>query len=232
MLEERLEEQLERTKEVKNLILEQYLYYTIIFIASLIVLVFLPMVGSVVGAGFSFPTTKLGWAIYIITKVFVAGFNLLIFHCFIKQGKVNARNDENYIKACKKLNIIDRKRNSAPRSPKQFLSGEYGKKGVTIFLCTCVSLVVLTQAILTFDWMALLTYLVIIVMGVVFGVMEMVKVQNYWKTEYVLYVDKLYTKEIGEEEPILDTKPKEVNKTLTDAEVTAKLLLPMEIKNK
>lgn len=229
MLEE-LEEQLETTKNIKNLVLEQYLYYTIIFIASLIVLVFLPMVGSVVGAGFSFPKTKLGWAIYVLTKVFVAGFNLLIFHCFIKQGKVNARNDTNYLEACKKLNKVDHKRNSAPRSPKQFLVGEYSKKGVTIFLCTCISLVVLTQAILTFDWMALITYLVTIVMGIVFGVMEMVKVQNYWKTEFVLYADKLFDKEFPQEQAILDTKQEQPVKTLTDAETVAKLLLPVEVK--
>jgi len=229
MLEE-LEEQLENTNKVKNLVIEQYLYYTIIFISSLIVLVFLPMVGSVVGAGFSFPTTKLGWAIYILTKVFVAGFNLLIFHCFIKQGRVNARNDANYIEACRKMNIIDHKRNSQPRSPKKFLSGEYSKKGITIFVCTCISLVVLTQAILTFDWMALITYLVTVVMGVVFGVMEMVKVQTYWKTEFALYADKLYELEFKGKEPITDTKPIQPTKRLTNAEATAKLLLPTEVK--
>ena len=228
MLEE-LEESLERSNEMKKIVLEQYLYYTIIFISSLIVLVFLPMVGSVAGVGFSFPSTKLGWAIYIITKVFVASFNLLIFHCFIKQGKVNARNDEHYLLACKKQNVIDHKRNTEPRSPKKFLSGEYSKKGVTIFVCTCISLVVLTQAILTFDWMALITYLVTVVMGVVFGVMEMVKVTNYWKTEYVLYVDKLCG-QFDVKEADIEEKKEEPKKVLTNAEATAKTLLPMEVK--
>lgn len=229
MLEE-LEERLEQSQQLKKIVLDQYLYYVIIFVASVIVLVFLPMVGSVAGIGFSFPTSKLGWAIYILTKLFVAGFNVLIFICFVKQGKVNARNDPDYIAACKKINKIDRKSNSQPRSPKKFLANEYGKKGVMIFLTTAVSLVVLTEAILKFDWMALLVYLVTVVMAIVFGVMEMVKVQSYWKTEFVLYADKLYMLEFGEEQVESDTKKEITTNKATDAEQVAKLLLPMEVK--
>ena len=58
----------------------QYLYYGIIFVVSLISLIFLPMIGSEADMGFNFPTTSAGWFVYIVSQLIVAVINVLIFH--------------------------------------------------------------------------------------------------------------------------------------------------------
>ena len=75
------------------------LYYCIIGIISLIALFFLPALGSSVGIGLALPTTTAGWIVYIVTKVIIAVINVLIFHCFRLQGKLNVEKHEDYLKA-------------------------------------------------------------------------------------------------------------------------------------
>ena len=75
------------------------LYYWIIGIISLIALFFLPALGSSVGIGLALPTTIAGWIVYISTKVIIAIINILIFHCFRLQGKLNISKDPDYIQA-------------------------------------------------------------------------------------------------------------------------------------
>lgn len=166
--------------------LKQYTYYIIIFVASLIALVFLPMVGSTVGLGWKLPTTTAGWIVYVTTKIIVAGLNVLIFHAFMQQAKVNIINDAKYNEANEILGRI-RIKEYHPRSPSKFNAGEYGKKGTTIFITTGLATVALTQALLSFDYITMLTYLFTIIMGLIFGVMQMFKAEVYWTTEYYDY---------------------------------------------
>lgn len=56
-----------------------------------------------------------------------------------------------------------------PRSPEEWKRDTYGKKGVSLAITTALSVIGLTQAILTFDLTAMLTYLFTVFMGVVFG---------------------------------------------------------------
>ena len=167
----------------------QWLYYFIIGIVSLIALVFLPMVGSEVGMDWNLPTTTVGWIIWVAVKLIVAAINVLLFHCFLCQAKINVKDDPKYIKANEILSRIQGKE-SKPRSPKQFNKKEYSTKAVSIFLTTALSTVALTQALLSFDYMSLLTYLFTIIFGVVLGVLEMKKAEVYWTTEYYDYAMK------------------------------------------
>lgn len=166
--------------------LKQYTYYLIILIASLISLFFLPFVGSEVGLEWNLPDTTVGWVVYVTTKVIVALLNVLIFHSFMEQAKVNSKEDPKYIEANEILGRIKIKEYH-PRSPKQFNSGEYGKKGSTIFVTTALATIALSQALLTFDWISMLTYLFTIIMGLIFGVMQMFKAELYWTKEYYDY---------------------------------------------
>ena len=63
-----------------------YLYYALIFVLSLCMLIFLPMLGSTQDIGFNLPSTTAGWVVFIVTKTVVAVINTLIFHCFICQA--------------------------------------------------------------------------------------------------------------------------------------------------
>lgn len=136
------------------------------------------MVGSEVGMGWNLPTTPVGWVVYVATKLIVATINVLLFHCFMQQAKLNSSNNEKY-KAANEMLYEIAPQIYDPRSPLKFNKQEYGRKGVIIFVTTLLSAFALTQAILSFDYMSMLTYLFTIIMGVVFGIIQMKKAEVY-----------------------------------------------------
>lgn len=169
--------------------IRQTLYYWIIFIVSIVVLVFMPMIGSEAGIGFNLPTSPAGWAIYITTKVLVAVLNVVIFFSFMQQAKLNVRDNENYKKACAIVSVKrkDLSYKYKPRNPKAWEAKQYASKGFTIFLSTAVSLVALSNAFLTYDYFSLLTYGMTILLGIVFGLIQMASAEDYWTREFYDY---------------------------------------------
>lgn len=162
-------------------------YYCLIFLLSLLVMtvapMFTPSANTDLGIAAIFPHTVIGWAIYICTKVFVGVVNLLLFHCFVKQAKINIKDNEKYLTACKVYEMYHPKEYN-PRGPKQYFGQLYRKKGIMIFLTSMLSAVVLTNAILAFDVTAFVTYCMTIVMGLVFGILKMKEVETYWTSEF------------------------------------------------
>lgn len=169
--------------------MRQYLYYVLIFVLSLCMLIFLPMIGSTQDIGYNVPNTAAGWVVFIITKTIVAVVNVLIFHCFICQAKINIKDNEKFKKANEILEKT--KREIKPRSPRRFFATQYGKKGTSVVLFSILSVVALTNAILMFDWISFLTYLLTLIMGVIFGVLEMKTVETFWTEEYYEYAKRL-----------------------------------------
>lgn len=187
--------------------------YIIIAIVSLVALFFIPMLGSSIGLAWNIPNTPVGWIVYVSTKLLVAALNLIIFHCFILQAKVNSKDNPNYLAALEIMCRVEDKKELAPRSPRQYFAGVYGKKGTTIFITTALAAVGLTQAVLTFDWVSMLTYLFTILMGVIFGVLQMNQTELYWQEEYLRYA-----KEVERESLALATqKPAKPQNDTTDA---------------
>lgn len=162
-------------------------YYAIIGVISFIAVFFLPMIGSTAGLSWNIPTSLAGWVVYIVGKIIIAVINILIFYCFMEQAKVNIRENKNYKEANDILLIEIKKKELEPRSPQKWQSSEYRKKGIAIFTTSILSAVGLTQAILTFDWVSMLTYIFIIIMGIIFGIIQMNKAEDYWTNEYWQY---------------------------------------------
>ena len=169
---------------------KQWMYYLIIGIVSLIALCFLPMVGSTVGLSWNLPNTFVGWLVWIVVKLVIAALNVTIFHCFMLQAKVNVRNEERYQEALDILRAVETKQ-YIPMGPEEWTKKQYEQKGVVIFITTALSTIALTQAILTFDWMAMLTYLFTIIMGLIFGVIQMKTAEEYWTDEFWQYAQKV-----------------------------------------
>ena len=165
---------------------KQYLNYIIIGIVSLIALVFLPMLGSTMGLNWNIPNTVVGWIVWVTTKLIVATLNVLVFHCFMQQAKVNVKDNENY-KRARDILINQKDKEVTPRSPNKWSSRQYIKKGTTIFISTGLSTIALTQAILSFDYVSMLTYLFTVVMGLIFGTLQMKTAEEYWTDEYLQY---------------------------------------------
>ena len=170
--------------------IRQWMYYFLVGIVSLIALCFLPMIGSSVGLGWNTPNTFVGWVVWVAVKIIVAVLNVLIFHCFMEQAKINVKDNVNYKEAQEILRTLEHKE-FIPRSPNAWNRAQYGKKGTTIFITTGLSTVALTQAILTFDWMSMLTYLFTIVMGLIFGVLQMKTAEEYWTDEFWQYAQRV-----------------------------------------
>ena len=170
--------------------IKQWMYYLIIGIVSMIALCFLPMIGSDIGLGWNLPNTEVGWIVWVTIKVIVAVLNVLIFHCFMMQAKINVKDNERYKEAMDILRLTKRKEYT-PRSPSSWNKQQYGQKGVTLFITTALSTIALTQAMLTFDWMSMLTYLFTIIMGLIFGVMQMQTAEEYWTDEFWQYAQEV-----------------------------------------
>lgn len=164
-----------------------YLYYLLVGIISLLMLVFMPMLGSAAGLQWNLPTTAAGWIVYLICKLCSAGFNISLFHCFNKQGRLNISTHKDFLEAQRILNETSPDIIKDPRTPHQYHVDIYGKKGITIFIMTLLGTVGLSQAMLTFDWKEFIVQLIALVMGIIMGVLQMKDTESYWTDEYLQY---------------------------------------------
>lgn len=178
---------------------KQWLYYCLIGIISFISLIFLPMIGSEAGLDWNIPNTTVGWIVWVASKLIMSIINILIFYCFMQQAKLNIKDNENYKKAREILQKQEKKE-VLPKSPRKWSAEQYGKKGTTIFITTALSTVALTQAMLTFDYLSMLTYLFVIAMGLIFGVLQMKTAEEYWTEEYYEYALMLERKKEQEKQ--------------------------------
>lgn len=197
------------SRKILEAINKQYLYYVIIGVFTFIVLVFMPMLGSSLDGGLKLPQGKGAWVMFIITRVFIAVTNIIIFYSFMQQAKLNVRNNKEYIEANEILLRVKNKRERKPMSPKKWETSQYLKKGTTIALGTVFALFSLSQAILTYKYTDLISYVILIFSATVFGIFQMKKAEIYWTTEYYRYAKMI------EEE----NKPVEEIQEINDTEV-------------
>lgn len=175
--------------------IKQYIYYALIGVLSFLSLAFLPLIGSSqLGLCWAFPNTIAGWVVWAASRIAVSVLNVLIFHCFIRQGDLNTQDNEDRKEAEKILNKINQKKSKTPISPTMFFAKEYGKKVPSIFIMSIVSLIAFGPLFLVFDVAVFLTYLFVVIMSIIFGILEMKKVENYFTRgllEYARYVESL-----------------------------------------
>ena len=167
-----------------------YQNYIIIAIISLIAVFFLPMLGSSVGIGLALPTTVAGWIVYILTKVCIVVINVLTLDQFIKQAKVNVKDNPRFIEADHYFNLNKLEEEEELLPPSRYISRIYRKRMTTVTISTILGVFGLTQAILSFDWVSMLTYLFTIVSGLVYGWITMNDVENYWTDTYYKLMEK------------------------------------------
>lgn len=198
--EKKEDDQIEQKDSVKQS-LKQGMYYIIIAVISFISVVFLPMLGSTLGLGWKLPDTTAGWVVWGASRAIVATINVLLFHSFMEQAKLNIKDDEHY-KEARDILVKVKKKEHKPKSPAQWNAAQYGKKGVSLFLASAMSVVAIGQAVLSYDWSTALAYLFTLGMGIIFGIMQMKKAENYWTTEYYEYA--LMKKRMEEEQQIAE----------------------------
>ena len=159
------------------------LYYVIIALLSIGVLIVFPFLHSDLSAGLLFPTTTAGWFLFWFEKLSITGINMTIFTAFKKQGKLNIKDNDKYLEAQKLMNKVKCKAYK-PLSPVQYQAKTYGKKGTTLIITTMASLVAITNMLLKFDYLALISYAVTIIMAIIFGIFAMKQDELYWTSDY------------------------------------------------
>ena len=168
--------------------------YFLVGIVSLLSVVVVPLLGTDFGTTIVIPNTWGGLAIWLCTRFTVVVVNLLIFDAFIKQAKINVKDDERYKSAVLKLNTIKEEAGLIPRSPEKFNKQQWRKKGTTLGISSILSSFLLTECIVNFDLTNFLTYLFTIGGAVAFGYLTMMNNEDYWTTEFPIYVDILFEK--------------------------------------
>ena len=177
---------------------QDYLYYFMIAIISLCAMLVIPCFGSTVGMEWNFPNSVVGWIVFITSKLTVAIVNILIFHGFIKQSRINIRDNPAYLEAMQILNDVGRK-TYTPRSLAEINKKEYGHKMITLFISSIFSAFSFSQAILTFDITSLISYSITVLFGIIFGLLEMKKYEDYYTHEFVDYAKYVQEKQKGTE---------------------------------
>lgn len=109
---------------------------------------------------------------------------------FILQAKQNVLTNENYIKANE---ILERNKpkNYKPKSPSQYLSKQYLKKGTSLTITTLASLVTIGEAAVNYNYLLLIATVVTIIFAIVFGIISMKSTEVYWTTEYLDYAKSI-----------------------------------------
>lgn len=176
--------------------LSNILYMLIVGIVSLIILLFLPMVGSTIGLEWNVPDTTVGWIVYVATKLIMAILNIIIYYCFMQQAKINVKDNEAYKEAIKHIRTNKKiKKKHKPLSPRTWTARQYATKGTGIFISSALATISLAQAILLYDLSTFLSYLFTLIMGIVYGIIQMKKAEEYWTVEFPAYVDMLILSE-------------------------------------
>lgn len=186
-------------------------YYLIIAFVSLLSVVFLPMVNSSLQGGVVWPTTPMAWAIWIASRAAIALLNIIIFYCFTQQAVVNIKKELEYIRANELMQKLSSSKGLLPRSPHSFLIKEWLTKGTFIFLGSLASVIVLAEAVLSFDLTQFLSYIFTICLGVITGYLTMRKHESYWVTEYPAYADYMWDKYQEEQKKAEELKKQNEN---------------------
>lgn len=191
---------------------DAYKYYGIIGLLSVIVVFFMPFISSKIGMELNLPNTAAGWVIYLITKALVVAINLVIFHSFMEQAKLNVRDNPKYIEANEILDRYFKDVRPIPMSPEEWTRKQYRGKGISLGITTLLSAVALTNAVLSFDAVTMITYLGTITGGVLFGVFQMGAAEDYWTGQYWEYA--IYIRDQKEpKKPMAEIQENEVLST-------------------
>lgn len=166
--------------------------YIIIALLSCAAVFFLPMLGSSVGMALLIPDTFAGWAVYLITKFCIVVINLLIFDQFMKRAKINASSDSLFQEAERIMReLIGEEKDEEPAPAQYYIKKMYRSKMLSTAIFTILGVFGFTNAVLTFDWVSMLSYLFTIMMGLIYGWAAMADAEQIWIEKHYAYAKYL-----------------------------------------
>lgn len=165
-------------------------YPIVITLASLAVLIFVPMIGSDASVGSIIPTDPQEAFLFWTLKGLTVGLNLAIFSAFRKQAKQDVKDHPNYIEACELLSK-NKPEEYKPLSPVQFSVKQWLTKGVCLALSTAITTIALTNIILYYDFITAISCVISIILAIIFGLMNMASEEIYWTEDFLQYARTL-----------------------------------------
>lgn len=175
-------EKKEKTREIVH----QYKNYGIVGTLTLMVLFVFPLISANIGLETAFPKTTLGWIIWSTIRVCFIICNVMIFKSFVDQAEINVENNERYLKAKEIMRTV-RGKTYIPMSPSEYKKKIYSKKVLTLVLTSATALFGISQAILSYNFIDLISYSISMIMAIVFGLMTMSDTECYWVEEFYDY---------------------------------------------
>lgn len=176
-------------RQAQNLIKEYRNYFIIAILATLVVF-FLPMLGTSATLQFILPNTVAGWIVYISTKLCIVVINLLIYDQFMKRAKINVKDDPMFIEAERILaDYFNEEEDILPAS--YYISKMYRSKMTSTAIFTILGVFGFTNAILTFDWVSMLSYTFTIIMALTFGWISMGEAEIIWIERHYKYAKRV-----------------------------------------
>lgn len=176
-------------RELLKLKFKQGIYYILVVVLSLTALIVFPMLdSSSITFKNAFPTTPTGWFIWALERTLIVVMNLLILTLFIKQARVNVKENANYKKA---VEILERTKPKEykPISPKAYYSKTYARKGTSLAFTTLASLFAIGDAVINYNYLLLIATAVTVIFAVTFGVVSMKDTEIYLTSDYLTWAE-------------------------------------------
>ena len=185
------------TREKFKAAIAQYSIYMIIVLVTSLVVFVPPLVnGCLYGdVGLFFPKNAEGWVLWGITNGGASLGNVSLLILFKIQAKRNVAQNENYKKANELMEKLAKEKSVfVPRSPKKMDAEDYSSKIICIVISTMSSFMVLSSLIINFDVVTLISTVLSAVITLCFSWVTMIRNEEYWTGEYLLYAEMMQKK--------------------------------------
>lgn len=181
--------------------INKYAYYIMILLIALLAVFVPPLCLGAISGDFSlaFPTTPGAWVVWGIINGSSIIANISILVLFKLQAKKNCLEHPNYIKATEILDEVSQVNQVyIPRSPGQMDVEEYVKKVIFIILFTLGSFIAISNLIISFDILTLISTLISMITTLIVSWTSMLNNEEYWTKEYLMYANHIKNKTLEE----------------------------------
>lgn len=167
-----------------------------VVILSMVSMFLVPLLGSYVTGQTNFPQTTIEWIIYFTCAIAVSVCCLFIFLALFNQGKLNVKDEPEYLQA-KDLHLKNFKRMNGkdiiPVDPFKWEKQQKTRKGIYQTIGLFMGLLGLGLAVLTWNNSQFISATLSVVMAIAFGFVKMADVERMWTEgwlEWELYIEK------------------------------------------
>lgn len=202
-----------------------------VIILSVIAMFLVPLLGSYLTGQSQFPQTIPEWILYFACALAISICSLFIYLALFNQGKMNVKEEPEYLEA-KELHLKNFKRRNGkdvvPINPFVWEKNQKRRKGFLQTMGIFFGLLGLGLAVITWNTSQFVSATLSVVMSIGFGLVKMADVERMWTEgwlEYELYIQKKLDLEELENKANLELSSDNTNKlsdNLKNAENEAK----------